>query len=89
PITSVDVTAKCKGVRHRLYSDRARGGYLSFANLAFSKFTFRCDDTPRTLGARVRLKKVDKASFNMANDEAEPFGITEVALEYSENGNFK
>ena len=89
PVTGVCVSARCKGVWQTLLNDKAKAGYLSFSNLVFSKLTFRCDTTPRTIGTRVRLKKADKACFRLENAQAEPFGITEVALEYTENGNFK
>ena len=36
------------------------------------------------------MKKVDKARFRLENNElGEPFGIYNVALEYTENGNYK
>ncbi|MEG2660913.1 MAG: hypothetical protein RR978_09410, partial [Oscillospiraceae bacterium] len=60
-----------------------------FAHIVFPKFTFRCDNTPRTIGARIRLKKADKVRFRLENNEAEPFGVNEIAIEYIENGNFK
>ncbi|MEG0485632.1 MAG: hypothetical protein RR576_09315, partial [Oscillospiraceae bacterium] len=80
PITGVHVSAQCKGIWQNLMSDKAKAGYLSFKSIVFSKFTFRCDDTPRTIGARIRLKKADKVRFRMENSEAEPFGINEIAL---------
>ena len=43
-----------------------------------------------TSGGYARIKKVDKVAFSLRNERInEPFGIYSLALEYTENGNYK
>ncbi len=58
--------------------------YLKFSRLQFSKLTFGCDTTPRTLSARLGIHRVEKAGFRFSNTEQEPFGLEAIAFEYLE-----
>ena len=51
--------------------------------------SFSGDTTPKTIGLKIKVKKVDKVRFRLENSRAEPFGIFEVAMEYAENGKYK
>ncbi|MDD6174917.1 MAG: hypothetical protein PUC59_04070 [Firmicutes bacterium] len=58
--------------------------YLKFSRLQFSKMTFGCDRTPRTLSARLGIHRTEKAGFRFSNEEQEPFGLEAIAFEYLE-----
>ena len=89
PSTGVSVLAQVKGLWKDLKEELTKARYLSFERITFSKFTFNSDQTPKTIGMKIKVKKVDKARFRLQNFEAEPFGIYEVALEFVENGKYK
>lgn len=89
PATGVTLLAQAKGIWKELKAELSRARYFSFENITFSKFTFSNDQTPKTLGMKIKVKKVDKARFRLQNLLAEPFGIYEVALEFVENGKYK
>ena len=82
--------AQSRGLWTRLFSSGARARYFDFTYIDFSKINFSSDTTPRTIGSKIKVKKVDKARFSFRNEELnEPFGIFDVALVYTESGNFK
>lgn len=58
--------------------------YLKFSRLQFSKLTFGCDTTPRTLSAKLGIHRTEKAGFRFSNGESEPFGLEAIAFEYLE-----
>ena len=58
--------------------------YLKFSRLQFSKMTFGCDTTPRTLSAKLGIHRTEKAGFRFSNAEQEPFGLEAIAFEYLE-----
>ena len=63
---------------------------FSYAHLIYSKFTYSNDDTPRTLGDKIRLKKVDKAGFKVENGVLnEPFGLDGIGIEFVETGYYR
>lgn len=88
--TSVQIWALVRGVWKLMKAEMTKGRYLAFSKITFSKFTFSCDTTPRTIGQKIKIKKVDKVRFRLLNDQLnEPFGIYEMSLEYTENGRYK
>lgn len=90
PATSIKLYAQARGLWKNLKEEMSRARFFSFDNITFGKFTFSNDETPKTLGMKIKVKKVDKARFRLLNSELnEPFGIYEVALEYIENGKYK
>ena len=68
----------------------AIGNILDFNDLDFNLLSFSGDATERVIHTKLRVKKVDKARFRVENGELdEPFGISDLALEYIESGNYK
>ena len=88
--TGAQVFAQVRGVWGEIFDSGISATFFDFNFLNFAAFTFSTDDSPRTIGTKIRLKKVDKAAFSLRNEKLnEPFGIYSLALEYTENGNYK
>lgn len=88
--TGVNVWAQVRGAWKLLYGEFARARYFAFSQATFSKWTFSTDPTPKTLGRKIKIKKVDKTRFRLENAElGEPFGLYEMSIEYTENGRYK
>ncbi|MEA4816707.1 MAG: hypothetical protein VB120_07615 [Lachnospiraceae bacterium] len=88
--TGVKIFAKKRGIWSEIFDGGAKARYLDFNYVNFDKLNFSSDTTPRTLGGRISLRKADKLCFKLENSSLnEPFGIYAVALEYTENGNYK
>jgi hypothetical protein len=88
--TGVNVYAQVKGVWSEIFDSGASAMYFDFTHINWELINFSTDATPRTVGSKIRIKKVDKVSFSLRNDRVdEPFGIYMLALEYTENGNYK
>jgi len=92
PATATGVRAEVqrKGVWSPLFNADTSARYLRFSGLQFSKLCFTSDASPRTVGSKIKVKKVDKASFRFTNAQLnEPFGIEAIAFEFIEGGNYK
>lgn len=88
--TGVSVYAQIKGVWSEIFNSGARAMYFDFTHINWELINFSTDDTPRTMGTKVKIKKVDKVAFSLRNERYnEPFGIYMLSLEYTENGNYK
>lgn len=88
--TGLDLYGLRRGIWVHLRSEERRARYFSYRQLVYSKFTYSCDRTNRTLATKIRLKKLDKTRFRFENDHLnEPFGLMAWAAEYVENGTFK
>jgi hypothetical protein len=90
--TSVKIYSKKKGTwtRDPIKEDTASGVVFDFNNIDFSLFSFSTDRSEKVVHSKIRVKKVDKASFKVENDKLnEPFGLFDLALEYIESGNYK
>ena len=88
--TGVKIWVQKKGIWSLLFDAGARARYFDFTYIDFGKFSFSSDTTPKTIGSKIKVKKVDKARYRLENNELnEPFGIYNVALEYNESGNYK
>ena len=88
--TGFEAWAQVKGLWTRLYDSGAKARYFDFTYIDFSKINFSSDTTPRTLGHKIRLKRVDKVRFSFRNEELnEPFGLYAVGTEFTESGNYK
>lgn len=82
--------ALSRGTWTKLFNTGARSNYFDFSYIDFGKINFSSDTTPRTLGSKIKVKKVDRARFSIRNEEKnEPLEIYEVAFEYTQGGNFK
>ena len=90
PVTSMKVFGKVQGVWEQLFGDDSTGQYLDFENINFAKFCFGCDNSPKTIGEKISIKKVDKAGFRVENGELdESFGLNNISVEYVETGYYK
>ncbi len=90
PVTGVKAWVQLGGVWRPLFEESSRLRYLSFARMCFSKLNFSSDLTPRAFGRKLRLPKVDKARFRFENDRVnEPFGLHNLAIEFTQNGVLK
>lgn len=90
PATSFRAMARVEGVWEEQLEDTLSARYMDFGEICFPKFTFSCDTNPKTIGDKIRIKKVDKAGFRVENGELnEPFGLNEITVEYVETGYYK
>lgn len=88
--TRVEVWVQRKGIWSLLFDSGAKACYFDFTYINWERINFSSDNTPRTIGKKVKVKKVDKARFSLRNEAYnEPFGIYKVALEYTESGKYK
>jgi hypothetical protein len=88
--TGAEVWAEIKGIWTKMFDTGVSATFFDFNYLDFEPISFATDDTPRTLGSKVKIKKVDKVAISLRNEEKdEPFGLYSIALEYTENGNYK
>lgn len=88
--TGATVYAQVKGVWSEIFDSGASAMYFDFTHINWERINFSTDDTPRTMGGKIKIKKVDKVAFSLRNERInEPFGIYSLALEYTENGNYK
>ena len=88
--TGLEIWVQKRGIWAKLFDAVARARYFDFSYIDFGKINFSSDATPRTIGSKIKVKKVDKARFSLRNEAInEPFGIYNIAFEYTESGNFK
>lgn len=90
--TGVRIYAQLKGhwEDEALFDGKSAGTFLDFNYINFGLFSFLTDTAPRTMGGKIKIKKVDKVAFSFRNEELDqPFGIYKFATEYTENGNYK
>ena len=88
--TRVEVWVERKGIWSLLFDSGAKACYFDFTYINWERINFSSDNTPRTIGKKIKVKKVDKARFSLRNEAYnEPFGIYKVALEYTESGKYK
>ncbi len=85
--TSVKISALVRGAWQTVAERSAAARFLKFSELQFSQLSFKCDNTPRTVFAKLRIKRVPSMRFRVGNDRLnEPFGIFELGLEYENKG---
>lgn len=88
--TSLKLFGQIKGAWKLLRESITKARYFSWPQLTWSKFSWSGDMTPKTIGMKIKVKKVDKVRFRLYNAELnEPFGIYEYAIEYRESGKYK
>lgn len=88
--TGYEAWVEVKGLWSKLYDSGAKARYFDFSYIDFSKINFSSDATPRTIGRKIRIKRVDKVRFSFRNEELnEPFGLFAIGTEFTESGNYK
>lgn len=88
--TGYEAYSLVKGIWSKLFDTGTKAQYFNFIYIDFSKINFSTDQTPRTIGHKIRIKRIDKVQFSFRNENNyEPFGIYAIGIEFTENGNFK
>lgn len=88
--TSVEMYAQKRGVWQLLRRAASTARYFVYSQLTYSKFSYSGDSTAQTLYLKTRLKRLDKVRYRFVNEQMdEPFGLMQLAVEYTENGNYK
>ena len=90
-VTGVRVFAQVRGIWRHVFDAKGKARYFDFSYVDFEKVSFSSDKTPRTLYGKVKIKKADKVSFRLRNNELnEPFGIYAFGVQWKEpGGNYK
>ncbi|MEG0832823.1 MAG: hypothetical protein RSG78_02270 [Oscillospiraceae bacterium] len=89
-VTSVVVRMQIGGIWQELFGEAKKLRFFSFKNLSFSKLTFSCDATPKTVGNRIHCAKTDKATFRFENAQKdEPFGLYSFCAEFKQMNKVK
>ena len=86
-VTGVKAFKQVRGQWSLLYDAGEKARYFDWGYINFAKFVFSSDRTPRTLGRKIKIKKVDKVRFRFQNGELnEPYGLYAIGFEYTEPG---
>jgi len=67
--TGAKVFAQVKGVWSEIFDSGARAMYFDFTHINWERINFSTDDTPRTIGGKIKIKKVDKVAFSLRNEQ--------------------
>ena len=88
--TSVRAWARESGLWEEQFFDDTTARYFDWSQITWDKWSWSTDTTPRTIGEKIRVKKVDKAAFRVENDALnEPFGLEHINIEFVETGYYK
>lgn len=89
-MTSVRIWAQIRGVWKLIRDETGKTRYFKWSKITWSRFSWSSDQTPRTVGIKIKIKKVDKVIFKLQNDTLhEPFGFYALSLEFTEQGYYK
>lgn len=87
PVTGVQILAQVRGIWQKIFDAGEKARFIDWSYIDYGKFVFSADRTPRTVGGKIKLKKVDKVRFRFLNEELnEPFGLYAVGFEFTEPG---
>ena len=90
PVTSIELLTRRKGMWESVRRESSGTRYHSWKYTAWSKWTWRIDETPKSLVTKAKIKKADKAQYRFRNAELdEPFGILQYACEYTTGSYYK
>ena len=88
--TSVRAWARESGLWEEQFFDDTTARYFDWSQIDWDKWSWSTDTTPRTIGQKIRIKKVDKASFRVENGaKNEPFGLEHINIEFVETGYYR
>ena len=88
--TSVRLHLRKFGLWHFVAEDNKNGIFFNFEHIDFERFSFSTDTTDKVIHSKIRARRVDKARFRIENGLLnEPLGLINLALEYTETGNYK
>ncbi len=87
--TSIRILARLKGAWKLLLEELFHGQYWDYGQLDYGRLTYNNDSTPRTYCRKKRLRGYDSIGFRLMNDRAEPFGLYEVTVEFTETSYYR
>ena len=88
--TSIKLYVRRFGLWNFVTENLLKAISFDFEHVDFERFSFSTDTTDKVIHAKVRARRVDKARFRIENDRLnEPLGLINLALEYTETGNYK
>lgn len=88
--TSIKLYLRKFGLWHFVTEDLKKGIFFNFEHIDFERFSFSTDTTDKVIHTKIRARRVDKARFRIENGLLnEPLGLINLALEYTETGNYK
>ena len=79
----------CAGKWFPILTDSISARFFSWDNIDWSKWTWNNDTTPKVLGRKLDMRNLDKIRFRFSNNNAEPFGIENIAVEYRETRKYR
>jgi len=89
PATGIRISSRVRGLWGTIKDYTAEAMYFDFTKLDFAALSFSTDDTPRTIGTKMKIKNVDKVQFRLQNNVLDqPFGIYKLRIEYFESGRY-
>jgi hypothetical protein len=92
PATGIRISSRVRGIWDEggaIKDYTAEAMYFDFTKLDFAALSFSTDDTPRTIGTKMKIKNVDKVQFRLQNNVLDqPFGIYKLRIEYFESGRY-
>jgi hypothetical protein len=93
-LTGVRISVFVNGKWNILKDYTNEANFVSFKNssvsLSNSKFSFRTDSTPKTLGSKIKEKNHDKVQFRFENSRlGDTFGLYKILIEYTEGNKYR
>ena len=90
PQNKLRLEYKKNGVWTTLKEWGSKLGFFQWSALSWSNFTWHANAEHKTVTAKIKIKKVDKAGFRVVCDEIDKaFGLYAFSLEYVESGRYK
>jgi hypothetical protein len=93
-LTGVKISVFVNGKWNILKDYTNEANFISFSNstvsLSNSKFSFRTDTSPKTLGSKIKEKNHDKVQFRFENSRlGDTFGLYKILIEYTEGNKYR
>jgi hypothetical protein len=93
-LTGVRISVFVNGKWNILKDYTNEANFVIFKNssvsLSNSKFSFRTDSTPKTLGSKIKEKNHDKVQFRFENSRlGDTFGLYKILIEYTEGNKYR
>jgi hypothetical protein len=93
-LTGVRISVFVNGKWNILKDYTNEANFISFSNstvsLSNSKFSFRTDTSPKTLGSKIKEKNHDKVQFRFENSRlGDTFGLYKILIEYTEGNKYR
>ena len=87
--TSCKIEANKNGIWVTIKDVLREVAIMRFSTVDFGNFSFMPYQSQKIISSKLRLKKLDKTTFRFSNENAEPFEVLDIGLEFTENGNKK